>query len=53
MTKKLWAEDINSIGLDLISRYPLVSLSDEDKDVFLEQLDAALDPYCDGYQNYN
>lgn len=53
ITRKLWAEDINRIGLELIDSYPPVTMNDEDHDVFFEHLERLLDPYCDGYQNYN
>ena len=45
--RKLLAEDIDRIVLDFCGRYPILPLTEEDKDVVCETLNQLLGPYVE------
>jgi hypothetical protein len=45
MTNKLRAEDVDRIVHDLCSRYPILILTEMDKDIVRETLNQLLGPY--------
>lgn len=51
--KTLYAEDISTLCLQLCESYPILTLTEEDHDVICEQIENFLDPFCQGWRNYN